>query len=227
MTNSEAVFWDQSAFRKDAPHLILELDKEKVSELFSFLQSGFFVTGVKVGCSISAFLTGQLGISQEYIVDHVSTVFLDGKPVDDLASATIRHRSRLALSSALPGLVGATMRRGSVFASLRNSITYRDSGIRAGGEGAVHMKLFNVVMKDLGPLLLAKGILVDSSELKNFLLEHHDLLKGCSNILFNDSPVEMGALLSKDFCKAFQLVTLSVETTAADGMTRSTREPVH
>jgi hypothetical protein len=224
MSDSETVLLDQSGFSNNLPHLVLELDKGKVSELFSFLQGGFFVRDVKVGCSVSTFLTRQLGISPEYIRDHISTVFLDGKPVDDLDSATIRNKSRLALSSALPGLVGATMRQGSVFASFRSSITYRESGLRAGGEGVVHLKLFNVVMKDLGPSLLTKGILVDACELKNFMKEHHDLLKGCTKILFNNGPIEIGALLSNDFCKAFQLVALSVEMTAADGMTSRTGE---
>ncbi len=224
MSDSETVLFDQSGFSNNLPHLVLELDKGKVSELFSFLQGGFFVRDVKVGCSVSAFLTGQLGISPEYLRDHISTVFLDGKPVDDLDSATIRNKSRLALSSALPGLVGATMRQGSVFASFRRSITYRESGLRAGGEGVVHLKLFNVVMKDLGPSLLTKGILVNACELKNFMKEHHDLLKGCTKILFNNGPIQIGALLSNDFCKAFQLVSLSVEMTAADGMTSRTGE---
>jgi hypothetical protein len=224
MSDSETVLLDQSGFSNNLPHLVLELDEGKVSELFSFLQGGFFVRDVKVGCSVSAFLTGQLGISPEYLRDHISTVFLDGKPVDDLDSATIRNKSRLALSSALPGLVGATMRQGSVFASFRRSITYRESGLRVGGEGVVHLKLFNVVMKDLGPSLLTKGILVNACELKNFMKEHHDLLMGCTKILFNNGPIEIGALLSNDFCKAFQLVSLSVEMTAADGMTSRTGE---
>jgi len=224
MTNSETGSFDQSGFRNNRSHLMLELDKGKVPEFFSFLQSGFFVTDVKVGCSVSAFLTGQLGISPEYIRDHISTLFLDGKPVDDLDSAIIRHGSRLALSSALPGLVGATLRQGSVFASFRNSITYKESGIRAGGEGVIHLKLFNVVMENLGPSLLSKGILVTSSELKNFLHEHRDLLKGCTKIIFNNEPVEIAALLNNDFCNASQLVKLSVEVMVADGMKIRTSE---
>jgi hypothetical protein len=124
----------------------------------------------------------------------------------------------LALSSALPGLVGATMRQGSVFASFRNSITYKESGIRSGGEGVIHLKLFNLVMEDLGPSLLAKGILVNSSELKFFLHEHYDLLKGCTKILFNNEPVEIAALLNNDFFGTSQLIKLSVEITVPDGM---------
>ncbi len=218
MTNTETVQFDQSEFKNNPQHLIVELDKEQVAALFCFLQSGFIVADIKVGCSVSEFLTGQLGISPEYIRDHISTIFLDGKPVDDLESAIIRHGSRLALSSALPGLVGATMRQGSVFASFRNSITYKESGIRSGGEGVIHLKLFNLVMEDLGPSLLAKGILVNSSELKFFLHEHYDLLKGCTKILFNNEPVEIAALLNNDFFGTSQLIKLSVEITVPDGM---------
>jgi len=224
MSNYETVHFDQSEFRNNPPHLVLVLDKGQASALLCFFQSGFFVAGAKVGCSVSAFLIRQLGLSPEYIRDHISTIFLDGKPVDDLDSAIIKHGSRLALSSALPGLVGATMRQGSVFASFRNSITYRESAIRADGEGVIHLKLFNLVMEDLGPSLLAKGILVNSSELKYFLHEHDDLLKGCKKILFNNEPVEIGALLSNDFYKESQFVQLSVEMTVQDGMKRGISE---
>jgi len=224
MSNSDNVLCDQTGGKNIPPCLLLELDKEHASALFCFLQSGFFVAGVRVGCSVSALLTEQLGISQDYIHDHISTIFLDGKPVDDLDSAIIRHGSRLALSSAMPGLVGATMRQGSIFASFRNTITYRESGIRTGGEGMIHLKLFNLVMEDLGLSLLSKGILVDSAELTHFVHEHDDLLKACTKILVNNEPVEMAALLSDDFSKLSKFVKLSVGMAVPDVSTGRIRE---
>jgi hypothetical protein len=217
MTNSETVLFDQTEFRSNPPHVVLALDEEQISELFGFLQSGFFVAGAKVGCSVSEFLTVQLGISPDYIRGHISTIFLDGKPVDNLESALIRHGSHLALSSALPGLVGATMRQGSVLASLRGSITYSESGICSGGEGVVHLKLFNLVMYDLGLSFLERGILVNSSELKNFLHEHNDFLKRCMKIIFNNEAVEIAVLNDTTLFGEHELIKLSVQIAATTG----------
>jgi len=201
----------QTSLRNDIPHLVLELDKGRVSALFSLLQSGFFVADVKVGCCIAEFLTAQLGISPDYIRGHISTIFLDGKPVDDLESAVIRHGSHLALSSALPGLVGATLRQGSILASLRGSITYSESGTCISGEGVIYLKLFNLVMYDLGPSFLERGILVNSSDLRNLLNEHSDLLKDCAGILFNGGPVEAASLSDASIYADHELVKLSVQ----------------
>jgi len=79
-------------------------------------------------------------------------------------------------------------------------------------------------MEDLGPSLLPKGILVNSSDLKNFLHEHYDFLMGCRKILFNNEPVEVGALLSNAFDEASQLVKLSVEMTVPRAMESGTSE---
>jgi len=208
---------NQTSLRNDIPHLVLELDKGRVSALFSLLQSGFFVADVKVGCCVAEFLTLQLGISPDYIHGHISTIFLDGKPVDDLESAVIRHGSHLALSSALPGLVGATLRQGSILASLRGSITYSESGTCSGGEGVIHLKLFNLVMHDLGPSFLERGIIVYSSYLRNFLNEQADLLKDCAGIYFNGDPVEAVSLSDTSLYGDHELVKLSVQTTGAHG----------
>ncbi len=192
------------------PHLVLELDREQVSALFGLLQGGFYLSGVMVGCSLAQFLTVQLGISSDYIRGHISTIFIDGKPVDDLESAVIKDGAHLALSSALPGLVGATMRQGGTLASLRGSITYNETGACSGGEGAIHLKLFNLVMDDLGPSFLERGILVKSADFRNFLLGHTDLLKECKSSLFNGKPVDAASLSDESLYGSHELVGLSV-----------------
>jgi len=65
-----------------------------------------------VGCSIKNLLCNQFDITPEYLSDRISTIFLNGKPVDDVESAIIKDNSILALSGAMPGLVGATFRKG-------------------------------------------------------------------------------------------------------------------
>jgi hypothetical protein len=199
-----------------APHLVLELEAGQISALFWFLQGGFFIKGVEVGCSVKSFLTAQLGMSPEFIRDSISTIFLDGKPVDDPDTAVVRDGSRLALSSALPGLVGATMRRGGALASLRSSITYKETGICSGGKGTVHVKLFNMVMEQAGPWLLQNGILVTGPDLESFLQKNTGLIESCRSIYLNNQPSDFRVSGDMKLCAEGSLVRLSVKT-ASDG----------
>lgn len=159
--------------------------------MFYILQGGFRVRA-EVGCSIGEFLHGQYGISREYIAERIRTVLLDGEPVDDVDSATLRDGSTLALSGAMPGLVGAVMRSGSRYASFRQSITYKagDDDVKQ-EEGMLLVKLFNFVMAELGADFLRRGIYVNTDELRDFLSERRDdFWKGCRKILLNRKPLE-------------------------------------
>jgi hypothetical protein len=144
----------------------------RVGRLPSFsllLQSGFVVrTGACGG--IRAFLLNDLGLESAFIEQVIQSIFLDGKPVDDLDSAHVRDGCTLALSAAMPGLVGATMRRGGYYASLRSGISYSsDDRCQEGCCGDVTVKLFNVVAAELGAGLLEKGIEVKARHLEDFL----------------------------------------------------------
>ncbi len=197
----------------DVPqHLILELEAGQISALFWLLQSGFVVSGVEVGCSVRAFLADRLGMSPDFIRDCISTIFLDGKPVDDLDAAVVRDGSRLALSSALPGLVGATMRCGGVLASLRSSITYKETGICTGGKGTIHVKLFNMVMEEAGPDLLRTGILVSGPDLETFLQKNSGLVEACLSISLDKQSIDFRSLANRRLFADRGLVRLSVKT---------------
>ncbi len=77
--------------------------------------------------------------------------------MDNLTTAIIRNGSVLALSSAMPGLAGATLRRGSIYASLRNSINYEEKNeLTQKMDGVITVKLFNVLINELGPVLLQR-----------------------------------------------------------------------
>jgi hypothetical protein len=175
-------------------HLFLDSDEHHLPEFFHLLQAGFSLTTELIGQSVRTFLQGQLALPDDYIKQRISTIFLDSMPVDDLDTAFLQNGSRLALSSAMPGLVGATMRQGSPLAALRNTISYTSSGTGEGGEGIVCLKLFNLVMSDIGQHVLRTGILVQAGALRTFLKEHPVLLNCCSLIQFN------GRLLAPDAC---------------------------
>ncbi len=124
---------------------------------------------VQVGCSIKDLFCGQFGLNPGYFEERVQTIFLDGNPVDDAGSAVVRAGSHIALSAAMPGLVGAVFRKGGYYSSLRKEISYKE-GVKQGSQrdGVVFIKLFNLLLKDLGPDFLGRGIWVEGKDLDDF-----------------------------------------------------------
>jgi hypothetical protein len=142
----------------------LFFDQNKINpQLFlPLFQKGFMVQ-IQVGININELLTDHLGLSPDYVEDRVRTVFLDGKPVDDFKKAIVKHGNTLALSAAMPGLVGATFRKGGSLATFRSTITHNNIGSRAEIEtGYITIKLFNLLAKELGTLFLKRGVYLDT-----------------------------------------------------------------
>ena len=147
------------------------------SGLYGLLQAGFSLSA-RAGSFLREFMSSVLLFPDEYIERAVSTVFLDGKPVDDIDAARVAEGSLVALSAAMPGLVGAVMRRNSPYASFRESISHaaareRDPGGRAGAGGSeacsVRVRLFNSVMRDRGPEILSRGAIVTAGDAERAL----------------------------------------------------------
>ena len=195
------------------PRLALVVESAILPRFVLLLQKGFLLRA-KVGCSIEQFLHDQCGVAGEAIAGLITTVLLDGKPVDDIDRAVIRNGSTLALSGAMPGLVGAAMRSRSPLASFRGSITYTKSENSARSQdGVVRLKLFNLVMRELGPEFLKKGILLDASALRDSFSDQSDEERGrCQSALLDGEPLDMGFLRDKNFLSQSELVFLSVET---------------
>ncbi len=167
----------------------------------------------RVGCSIDRFLREEIGAGAETI-EKIQSVFLDGRPVDNLDSAIIRDGSTLALSAALPGLVGATMRRGGAYSSFRGTITYRETGSACPeGEGIVRLKLFNLMLSELGSGFLKKGILVGSSDLADFLKERSpDFWQTCKEVLANGNPADPASLTDTEWLSRCDRIRLRIAT---------------
>ena len=170
---------DYAPRQDPGPHhrtIALTVSPESASRFYPLLQAGFFIQA-PVGGAVSAFLRESLMLSQPYIEERITTVLLDGQPVDDLDTALIMDGSTLALSSAMPGLVGATMRRKGYYASLRSTITYHgevQEGETKVTEGMIRLKLFNIIMAEFGPGLLERGILFRSSDMADFFRSQDD-----------------------------------------------------
>jgi hypothetical protein len=151
--------------------LNLTVPPERLACFFPLLQKGFALAFL-AGCPIRAFLRNGLSLTDEYIEARIQTVFLDGKPVDDIDEALIRVGSTLALAPAMPGLMGAMLRRGGYYAPMRSGITHRGDAAPPGiGQGRITVKLFGMAPRELGPQLLERGIEVDAGDLAQIIRE--------------------------------------------------------
>lgn len=133
-------------------------------------QSGVQVPAL-IGGSIMDFLTNQLEFDDDYINTRVMTIFIDGKPVDDLYSSTIPADARIALGAMAPGVAGLTMCRNNLLSGLRSGITYKSAAETPVKEGIVTLVLFNAIMADKGASILAKGVKIPASSLNRPVTE--------------------------------------------------------
>lgn len=171
------------------PHLI--------PNFYGLLQQGVGVNS-RTGISVKAFLCEELGLSPEFLDTRIQTVFLNGKAVDDLEKAVIHDGTILALSAAMPGLLGATLRRGSYYAAMRGEISYRkEAEAVSGAEGTVSVKLFNLLVAEIGPVLLARGVRIAGTDLRHFLeRQPPPFWSGCVQAVLNGQETDEKALLS-------------------------------
>lgn len=160
------------------PYIVL--DSNNLPGLAAILQKGFLVE-IDTGCSVRELLSAQWKLSKTYVDQRISTLFINGNPVDDIDEAVVEDGATLAMSGAMPGLVGAVMRRGGLLSSFRSGITYSSKAkIGMTRPGCIRVKLFNMLIKELGPGFLKCGIGVDVDDLdpgfmnKHSIQIHHD-----------------------------------------------------
>jgi hypothetical protein len=175
------------------------------------LQRGFFLIN-PVGISIEEFLTKQIGLSREYIGHKISTIFLDGKIVHDIGSAIIKRGSILALSSALPGFVGASLRSGSINQSLgKSSASGEINSPDSKDKGVFCVKLFNLPMIELGPYFMKRGILLRSAGIEDFLKTQPDAFwRDCSKILLDGKQIDPVSLGEINMSGRYEWLRLSI-----------------
>ena len=170
--------------------LVLVLEPRLMPRFFRIFQKG---AGLKaeVGCTVRSFLCEQMGISTRYVDESIQTLFLDGQPVDRMEAAVIRDGSVLALSAAMPGFAGATLRKGGYYSTMRSSITYKGEGESVPRRsGVVNLKLFNLLAGELGPGLLERGVWVKGMEIATFLEgQTEDFWSGCREIRLNGKGI--------------------------------------
>ena len=160
----------------DANILSLEIPELKISSVADIsgsfrplLEQGFLVQ-INGNETVQDALCQQLGVAEKYLRNRVQTVFLNGKAVDDETTALVHDGNRLALSASMPGLVGATMRKGGFFSGLRANISHKKSkeSQATKSRAVITIKLFNMIATEIGPIFLERGIIVKSSHLQSF-----------------------------------------------------------
>lgn len=191
--------------------LVLTMLPDRLGEFSLLLQQGVSVEA-HVGCTLDKLLSQQWDVPPEYAAQRITTIFLNSRPIDNMATALIREDAVIALSGAMPGLVGATMRRGGYYAAMREGISHRDTATDAAERVAtVRVKLFNLLLPELGPGFLQRGITMSASELSGFMKSRTDSFwQGCSSALFDNDPVSPLSLLNEDLFPAGSTVRLNV-----------------
>jgi hypothetical protein len=181
-------------------YLRLIVKADLIPRFSKFIASGFRVK-IETGRSIKELFCGPFGIAEDYFDNRIQTIFLDGKAVDNVDTAWVEDGSSVALSAAMPGLVGATFRRGGRYAPFRGSISYSKSkNVVAGGEGVITLKFFNLIAKELGPVFLQKGIIIEGQRLKDFVRRNSEELRAAgTSVHLNDAKVDLDALLDMNW----------------------------
>jgi hypothetical protein len=175
--------------------IVLTMGAGLIGEFYPILLRGFGMTA-RLPCTIKTLLCCQFGLSPDYVEERITTVFLNGKATDDIDAAAVGDEATIALSAAMPGLVGATMRRGGYYAAMRSGITHREvAAVSAGRITTVRVKLFNLLLPELGPEFLRRGILLSEVETGDFFGERgEEFWTGCGSALLDGAPVEPARL---------------------------------
>jgi hypothetical protein len=153
----------------DVLNITLTFSGNAATRFLPLLGEGMVLQG-RGGATVEDFLVEAAGISAAYLKERVQTVFLDGRALDDFSVARVGDGATLALSAAMPGLAGAVLRRGGIYASLRREISHQaHASGGAAGEIRVTLKLFNLIAREQGPALLRRGILISGARWCDFV----------------------------------------------------------
>jgi hypothetical protein len=179
--------------------VILTVSQPVTSHFASLFGKGVEVA-IPPGCSIREVLCGQIGVEDDYLDNRIQTLFLDGKAVDDVDTAMINSGTSLALSAAMPGLVGATMRKGGRYAAMRKEISHDAACVETTQQGGTFtLKLFNLVFKELGALFLAYGLRIPGTDLFTlFRTVSEEFWHRCLSITVNGQETNQEQLVGND-----------------------------
>ena len=181
-------------------NLSLILEKTLIPIFYQLLSKGFSIHA-ETGCTMKELLCEQLGIKDDYLDERIQTIFLDDKIVDDVDSAVIREGSILALSAAMPGVLGATLRKGGRYAPMRRQISHdKDMPSDLHKKGEVTIKLFNLIVRELGPLFLEQGIHVKRQDFFDIVARNENVfMAGCKKAIKDGTDIDPKKLIEVEW----------------------------
>lgn len=166
--------------------------EETAMPIFLFFVQREFGIDTVINCSVHSLLCDHLGIESDYLSTRIQTIFLNGETVDDVNLTIVGEGDRLTLSAAMPGVLGAMLRKGGHYAAMRSSISHKESGVTvASNGGRVNLKLFNLIIGELGPNFLDRGIWVKGKDLKALIERNKGIIeKGCKGVFADGKEYE-------------------------------------
>jgi O-acetylhomoserine/O-acetylserine sulfhydrylase-like pyridoxal-dependent enzyme len=179
----------------DYQTISISIDHNMIAAFFYFLERGV-KKEIAVGCDIKTMLSDQFNMSTDYIDNRIKTMFLEGRPVDDVNATIINNGATLALSAAMPGLAGATFRRSENIKASTKTIELKKKVKNHNlQKGIITIKLFNLILREFGPSFLESGVLVSKQELTEFLLRQENKIENaCKFVKINKNNATIEAL---------------------------------
>lgn len=180
--------------------IVVHIVTDQLSFFDQLLAQGIMDSAIS-GASIYDFLANEMGIAPEYISHRIQTIFLDGKAVDDVQKTFLQQHCTLALSAAMPGLVGATFRKSGFYSGLRKDISHKQqSTVSHDQKITFTLKLFNTIAKELGPGLFTKGVQIKGSSFQDFILCRQErFMSVCKKRMINEMDLDAENFLTHDW----------------------------
>lgn len=191
--------------------LRLKFNTLRILPFFPLLQTGIHIP-IEQSISVQTLFSDVCDLTDAVIENRIQTLFLNGNPVDDFKTAMVNEGDILALSAAMPGLVGATMRSGGKLACFRSNISHRDKPRKTSEHtGTISLKLFNLLLRELGPGFLSRGVLIPAGNIDSFL---HDFKtedwQACNSATLNGKPIEPAKLAQTNWPADMEMIELQV-----------------
>jgi hypothetical protein len=155
------------SFRNLALHyqsLSVVLHCQELGPLSRLLREGVIVP-ITADQSVHRWLTEDICLSENYVEERISTVFLNRRPVADLKASSIQCRDSLALTSSSPRTASGLLRAVRLpWFSWRHHHRGMERR-KEGGLAMVTVRVLDSLTDELGPPLLARGALVRGGRL--------------------------------------------------------------
>jgi hypothetical protein len=182
--------------------LFLRLRPTAVTHFGPLFSTGVGIPTI-VGIGLTELLCQQLAIDPDYVANRIQTIFLNSRAVDRTEQVTVPAGAVIALSAAMPGLAGATFRKGGLLAGFRKDISHQyaqRTEEKSRQETLITLKLFNLVAQELGPHLLAHGVWIDGLSVPELLSRIASTVGGnIQEALCNGRPIPSAQLAHVDW----------------------------